>query len=130
MAEVIVSPDVEALVVAFLKSEYAARDILAQVGTKVRSGWTAYTRVSRIGGGMRDIAYDSPRMLFECYADDTVTASDLARVTRALILAWSRIADTVTRVQDGGDTSFLPDPDTNKPRYQFVAQLDVKGSAI
>ena len=129
--EVIAFPDAEAFAVKFLKSQYRSRGVTAGAGTKITDSVTSgFTRVSRAGGGVRDIVTDSPLLLIECFAADTVTASELARVTRALMLASARLSAKVTRAVDGDGVSFLPDPTTNNPRYQFVVQLDLRGSAI
>ena len=129
--DVIGFPDAEARAVAFLKSEYESRDIDAGVATKFpKSPPAQFTRVSRVGGGARDLVTDSPRLLFECYGDSTVTAADLGKVTRALIGAWARLSDEVTRVQPDEGLAFNPDPDTNQARYQFMAQVDLRGDTI
>lgn len=133
MVEVIAFPDAESFSVAFLKAQFTERDIATRVGTKLPKAHTAadsFVRVSRSGGVSRDIVTDSPMILVECFGPDTVTASDTAKVTRALMLAAARLSDEVTRVQDSGGVAFLPDPDTGQPRYQFVVALDLRGSAI
>ncbi|MEQ6899009.1 hypothetical protein [Microbacterium sp. KR10-403] len=73
---------------------------------------------------------DSPMILVECFADDGGTAADDAKIDRALLMAAARLSDDVTRVTDVGGPSFLPDPDTNLPRYQFTVQLDMRGTAL
>lgn len=132
MVEVIVAPDVEGLAVAFLRSQFVARSMSdAQVATKFpTSPKRLFVRVSRTGGGMRDIAYDQPTLLFECYGDTEPNTERFAALVRGLVLAWAGLSDAVTRVRDGGGLAFLPDPDTNKPRYQFAAQVAVKASAV
>jgi hypothetical protein len=128
MAEVIAFPPAEKWVVAFLKSR-SERDG-RKVATKAPSTGTRYTRVSRVGGAARDLVTDSPMILVECFADDGVTAEADVRVDRALMMAAARLSDDVTRVQDVGGPSFLPDPDTHLPRYQFTVQLDMRGTAL
>lgn len=128
MGEVIAFPDPEAWAVQFLKSR-TERDG-RKVGTKAPKTGTRYTRVSRVGGASRDLVTDSPMILVECFADDGVTAADDAKIDRALLMAAARLSDDVARVQDVGGPSFLPDPDTNLPRYQFTVQLDMRGTAL
>lgn len=132
MAEVVVARDVEGMAVAFLKSQFAARSMSdAQVATKFpASPKRLFVRVSRMGGGMRDLAYDSPSLLFECYGDTEPNTERFSALVRGMVLAWARLADGVTAVRDGGGLAFLPDPDTNKPRYQFVVQADVKAESL
>ena len=130
MVEVIVARDAEGAAVSFLKAQFTARGDTAKVGTKFpAAGSTRYVRVVRAGGVSRDVAYDSPRLVFECYAASTVTAERLCALTRGLILAWARLSDDVTRVQDAGDMAYLPDPDSGQDRYQFAVQVDMKMSA-
>lgn len=133
MVEVIAFRDVEGFAVSFLKAQFASRGLVSKVGTKLpgkHSSSDAFVRVSRSGGVARDLVTDSPTVLVECFGADTVSASNLATVARALLLASARLTDTVTRATDGGGVAFLPDPDTNQPKYQFLVQLDIRGTAI
>lgn len=131
MSEIIVAPDAEAKAVAFLKAQFTAAGDAAKVGTKFpSSGSTRFVRLSRAGGSSRDIAYDSPRLLFECFSDTTVRAERLCALTRGIVLAWARLSDDVTRVRDAGEMAYVPDPDSGQDRYQFAVQVDVKMSAI
>lgn len=130
MAEVIIAPDAEGRAVAFLKAQFTAIGDTAKVGTKFpASGSSRFVRVVRVGG-VSDLAYDHPRLVFICSGDSTVSAERLCALTRGLILAWARLSDDVTRVQDAGDMAYLPDPDSGQDRYQFAAQVDMKMSAI
>jgi hypothetical protein len=131
MPEVIGFPDAEATAIAFLKAQLTARGKAVPTGTKVPNPRPPlFVRISRTGGTSRDIVTDSPTLLFECCGDDDVAVSDLATLCRAIVLAGARLSNTITRVVDGGGVAFLPDPDTGNPRYQFVAQLDLRGHAI
>lgn len=131
MVEVIVARDAEGAGVKFLNTELTARSITGKAVKTVPSPMTfPLVRVSRVGGDTRDVAYDSPLLLFECWANDMKTAIEFASSVRGLVHAWARLSDDVTAVRSAGDLSFLPDPDTNKPRYQFAVQADVKMSAI
>lgn len=131
MVEVIVAPDAEGRAVAFLKAQFLAAGDAAKVGTKFPVGGSQrFVRVVRAGGLTKSIAYDSPRLVFECYGSSSVTAERLCALTRGFILAWARLSDDVTRVQDAGDMAYVPDPDTNQDRYQFAVQVDMKMSAL
>lgn len=131
MAEVIVAPDAEGRAVAFLKARFASVSDTAKVGTKFpAAGSQRFVRVVRAGGVSKNIAYDSPRLVFECYGSSTVTAERLCALTRGLILAWARLSDDVTRVQDAGDMAYVPDPDSGQDRYQFAVQVDMKMSVL
>lgn len=131
MAEVIIAPDAEGVAVAFLKAQFASVGDSAGVGTKFPAkGSQRFVRVVRAGGVSRNIAYDSPRLVFECYGSSSVTAERLCALTRGFVLAWARLSDDVTRVQDAGDMAYMPDPDSGQDRYQFAVQVDMKMSAI
>lgn len=131
MVEVIVARDAEGAAVSFLKAQFTALGDAAKVGTKFpAAGSQRFVRVVRAGGVTKDIAYDSPRLVFECSGSSSVNAERLCALTRGLVLAWARLSDVVTRVQDAGDMAYVPDPDTGQDRYQFAVQVDMKMSAI
>lgn len=131
MAEVIVARDAEGAAVAFLKAQFASVSDTAKVGTKFpTAGSQRFVRVVRAGGLTKNIAYDSPRLVFECSGSSSVTAERLCALTRGFILAWARLSDDVTRVQDAGDMAYVPDPDSGQDRYQFAVQVDMKMSAL
>lgn len=131
MVEVIVARDAEGAGVKFLNSQLTARSMGGKAVKTVPSPMTfPLVRVSRVGGNARDVAYDSPLLLFECWASDMKSAIEFASFVRGLVQAWARLSDEVTAVRGAGDLVFLPDPDTNKPRYQFAVQVDMKMSAI
>lgn len=131
MVEVIVARDAEGAAVAFLKAQLAARGDSAGVGTKFPArGSQRFVRVVRAGGVSRNLAYDSPRLVFECSGSSTVAAERLCALVRGLVLAWARLDETVTRVQDAGDMAYVPDPDSGQDRYQFAVEVDLKMSAV
>lgn len=132
MAEVIVAPDVEGMAVSFLRDQFSSRGMPdADARTKYpQTPKRLFVRVSRVGGGMQNLAFDRPSLLFECYGDTEPNAERFAALVRGLILAWPRLSDSITKVSDGGGVASLPDPDTNRPRYQFAVQATLKGVAI
>lgn len=83
-------------------------------------------RVTRAGGVTVNLIQSAPRVLVECWDDDEVAAFDLARLAYARLWAAADSFLTpdvyVTRIELTEPVNF-PDPDTNKPRYQFVAAL-------
>lgn len=134
MAEVLVFPDAEAAVVAHLRTGLVAHGWVASVGTKVPSDMPAnMVRVIRTGGGRRDLVTESPQITVECWAPDSVKASGLARLTHALMhAAGGSVAGGVwvRAVEEVGGVQSLPDPDTNKPRYQFTVRWHVRPVSI
>lgn len=132
MAEAIAPPDAEALAVAYLRAQFAARGETATVATKVPS--TRPARMVRIS--LADTIEATPlhsyaRLIFECSAPTEPAASALARTAYALMRAvdgedgaakW--VADVVTV---GGPSNF---PDEVGPRYQFTLDLLLAGEVI
>lgn len=127
MSEVLESPDAEAFAITFLKAQTAGLKIATKYPTTIPA---TFVRVSRTGGVGRDLVTDSPTLLFECTAEDSVVAGNLARRQHAIIMAAARISDAVTRVTEVSGVSFFPDPGTNRPRYQFAVQLDLRRVAV
>lgn len=128
MTEIIKFPDGEAFLVGLLKTRVAP----VKVATRVPAGHTPSTkfvRVSRTGGPSRDIVTDGGTYLLECYAATDGDAYDLCAEVRAIVLAAARLSDRVRRAVDGGGPAFLPDPDSGQPKYQFLVQLDMRGTA-
>lgn len=130
--EAVVFPDVEAELVAWLTGELAARGDTAVVATEVPNPRpTRGVRIVRIGGVEINLANDEPRIAFECYDDDVVAASSLARTVRALVralrgpfgAAWCDL------VRDMG-LVFKPDLQAGQPRYVVTAEMRVLGSAL
>jgi hypothetical protein len=126
MVEVIQATDMEAFVVSFLKTHTSM-----PVGTRVPNLMReCFVRVSQTGGTRRDVITDTAAVLVECFAPDTVSASNIAGVCRAYLLSAAALTDEVTRIVDGGGPVFLPDPLTNTPRYQFLIELHMRGSVL
>jgi len=132
MGEVLVTPDVEAAAVTYLRTGLGY--LAAKVSTAVPSTMPAsMVRVSLTGGSRRNVASDAAQLTVECWAPDGPTASNLARRAQALMFAaaGSVVAGVfVRRVESVGGVQSLPDPDTNKPRYQFTVRWFVRASAI
>ena len=115
--------DVEGAFVTFLNAE-----LTPPVSTRVPNPRPAsHVRVQVVGGAVDNIAFESPRLLVECWAATSVAAAALARQ------AWAQIQST--RYTTVGTAFVLstnlsrpvnfPDPDTTSPRYQFTADLRV-----
>lgn len=121
-------PDIEGVLVAHLGG------LLAQeVGTKVPNPRPeSFVRLRLVGGSRRDLVTRSALVLFECWAGDTVTASDLGDEVLARVWEMPDIdvqGAVIRRVQEIGGLQSNPDPETESPRYQFTLQIDVKGVA-
>lgn len=128
MAEVLVTPDVEAAAASFLRAGLGS--LAAKVATVVPATMpTTMVRVSLTGGSRSDVVSDAAQLTVECWAGDGPAASNIARRAQALMFsaAGSDAAGIfVRRVDSVGGVQNFPDPDTNKPRYQFTVRWHVR----
>lgn len=130
MAEVLIPPDVEAVYQSYLRTSLAARGWTVKVASTVPATRPQYmVKVTLTGGSTRSQISHEAQLTVECWADDSVKASELSRLCHGLTIAmqgavfsgvWVRAARPVS-----GPT-FFPDPDTSTPRYQFTTRLDVR----
>ena len=132
MAEVLVSPDVEAAAVSYLR---AGLGVLAdKVATKVPPTMpNNMVRVSLTGGSRTALVQDTAQLTVECWSSNAPTASLLARTAHAFMLAAAGVNAAglfVRKVETVGGVQDFPDPDTNKPRYQFTVRWHVRPAAI
>lgn len=131
--EVMVFDDVEAMLVDWLTTRltgYSAGPVV--VATKVPNPRPdRFVKVTRTGGHQRDLITDLVQVTVECWAATDPDAADLARLVRAYVwmLAGTEAAGTWVRIvtEVGGPVAF-PDPETNNPRYQFTAELNIRGT--
>jgi hypothetical protein len=137
MAEVLVSPDVEAAAVAYLR---AGLGVLAdKVATRVPAVVpnvpppANMVKVSLTGGSRPRLVQDTAQLTVECWSANDPTASLLARTAHAYMLAASGTTAGgvfVRKVETVGGVQYFPDPDTNKPRYQFTVRWHVRPASI
>ena len=127
--ETIAFPDVEAVTVAYLRSALAARSDSARVSTRVPNPRPErLVRISRTGGGRRNIVQDDAQVTAECWAPDSVGASSLCRLVRALLGAMNT-GDVWYAGEVGGPVDH-PDGLTDFPRYQTTVVLRSRGVTI
>jgi hypothetical protein len=134
VAEAIAPPDAEALLVAHLAAELAARSITARVASRVSNPRPAgsYIRVSLADTQQQTPRHFYSRLIVECWAPSDLAAAELARTTYALTMALKG-EDAGTEwvgdaVQAGGPVNF-PEPEVG-PRYQFTVDLLIAGELI
>lgn len=126
--------DVEALAVAYLRAQLSARGDTAKVATEVPSPRpTRLVKVTRNGGVATWPVTDTALLVAQCWDTDTIGASTLARLVRALL--WALPADAthgadVRRVDEVGGLAFFPDPNTDLPRYQLSVEINIRGSTL
>ena len=132
MAEVLVSPDVEAAAVSYLR---AGLGVLAdKVATKVPATMpNNMVKLSLTGGSRSALVQDTAQVTVECWSANDPTASLLARTAHAYMLAAAGTSAGglfVRKVETVGGVQYFPDPDTSKPRYQFTVRWHVRPAAI
>lgn len=134
--QVIVFPDVEALLIADLNTAYTANatysTVRANVTIPADPQPALFTRLYRIGGARTSVVSERATVLVECYGLTTVTASALARFTQARLLAVDELQgvpmyepELVTGLAN------LPDPTLPRfERYTFTYSVGARGTAL
>lgn len=132
MAEVLLTPDVEAAAVTYLREKLGA--LADKVATKVPSTMPAkMVRVSLTGGSRDNLVSEQVQLTVECWADTEILASNLARTAQAHMFAANGAllgSVWVRRVSSVGGVQLFPDPDATKPRYQFTVRWSVRPVSI
>ena len=132
MAELLVTPDVEAAAVTWLRNGLGS--LADKVATKVPATMPArMVRVSLTGGSRRDMVTDTVQLTVECWGPDESAASEMARRAQGLLFSVAGMtagAVFVRRVESVGGVQNFPDPDTSKPRYQLTVRWHVRPATI
>lgn len=135
MPEVIVFPDVEAIVISYLNTEFEALDETARASTKVPPTRPAkFVRVLRTGGSS-SLIEDRAQLTVEAWANTAVVANALMQLTRGLIKAIDQVTvSNVTyqfyRPQEFSGPANRPDPDSGMERYTETFSVGVRGTAL
>lgn len=135
MREVIVFPDVEAIVVSYLNAEFTARAETARAGTKVPATRPAkFVRVLRTGGSS-SLVEDRAQLTIEAWATTAVAANALMQLTRGLMHAIDQVTYSGStyqfyRPQEFSGPSNRPDPDSDMERYTETFSVGVRGTAL
>ncbi|MFI9507571.1 hypothetical protein [Nocardia sp. NPDC052566] len=134
MADVVAPPDAEALVVAYLRAQFAASGETARVATKVPNPRPdRLVRLSLADTTRQTLAHFAARLIIECWDATEPAASALARITYALVHAMDGEnvgADWVAAVVEVGGLVNFPDPDTGAARYQFTVDVLMRGDIV
>lgn len=124
----IVFQDAEALLV-----QYLATITDAHVSTDVPDPRPdTFVTVQRAGGGMANLITDAPVLIIQAWAQSKEDAYDLCKLIRAHVNALARngLVDWANRVDEAAGPGYLPDPDSETPRYQLTIQILVRGEQI
>lgn len=118
-----VFPDVEALLVAWLKPRVGV-----PVSVRVPSDRPAsFVRVTRVGGPKKTVVSDHPMVSVQCWAASGAAAAALGAKVRALVDAVVEMPGVYGVLETGGLMNY-PDPDSKSDRYQFTVQLHIRGT--
>jgi len=132
MTEVLVTPDVVLAATSYLRTGLGV--LADRVATAVPSTMpNNMVKVSLTGGSRTGLVSDAAQLTVECWSANDPTASLLARTAHAYMLAAAGVEAAglwVRKVETVGGVQYFPDPDTNKPRYQFTVRWHVIPAAI
>ncbi|HEX5541112.1 MAG TPA: hypothetical protein VFX60_06050 [Micromonospora sp.] len=133
MPDIVVFPDVEALVSAWLRARLVERGQNVPVSNRIPNPRPAkFVTIQRHGGITATVVTDSPQVGIECWAPSDGDAHDLAQLCRALLNSLpGQILDghTVYRVDEFAGPANLPDPVSAQPRYVLTLQIHIRGKA-
>ena len=133
MSELIVFPDVEALLVAHIKSELASKfhDTVSIATRSPKPTQANYVRLFVTGGARRSLAQDAPMITVESYGPTEVAASRRAGNIRAIIHALDQIESVQFYTpEEGGRPVNLPDTATGRIRYTATYRIPYRGYAV
>lgn len=115
--------DVETMTVAFLRPVVDP----VRVATAVPATRPAeLVRVFRTGGAAENRVLELAQVTVQCWAANSVRASQIAQMCRHAFLNDYTRMPLVRGVLETGGLYFDPDPATGIPRYTFTMQLSVR----
>lgn len=134
--EVIVFPDHEALLIAYLNSGYPTQPAFTTVKANLLIPGDPkpdmFTRLYRVGGSNPNLVTDRATVLVESYAKTTVLARSLAAFNQARLLAVDEIQG-VPMYEPAIFTGLANLPDPTIPeyeRYTFTYSVGARGTAL
>lgn len=131
-AQLVVFPDIEAWLIAYLDAGLAARaepytdNVLVSNETDSDETQPRAVIVRRDGGGRLDRVRELARMSVRVLAETDADATDLSNIVRALITACPD-GRPVSRVREQSGPT--PVPDATGPLRLIVVDLTVRGQA-
>lgn len=128
-------PDVERVVIAYLKAEGLGAVIVGETPANTDQQWVKVTQIGdRPVSGQDSDHFNATHLQLDCYASEggpqfTGEASGLYRAVRSSLLAMpnaSHSGMSVTAVRFGSGFR-LPDDSFDKPRQRFILDAFVYG---
>lgn len=128
--ELITFPDAEATILAGIALVLSDVDVVDTVPTS-RTLDDTFLLCRRVGGPSRSVVVDDASVTLEGWAPSREQAHDLLQNARAALHAL--VGTTVDgvpvyRVQEFAGPAYLPDPDSNHPRYTLTASVSLRGA--
>lgn len=134
MSEITAPLDVETLIHGYLPASLTALGESVPVLTRLPASLpTRFVQVVLDGGSRRDRITDSQTVTVRGWGQDKVDSRTLAGLAYASLMAMPESASTeaaVRRAVSIGGPAWLPDPETNRPRYQATVSLDLRPQII
>jgi hypothetical protein len=126
VTEVLIPVDIEAAVIAYLTplmaDAYVSTDVPVPAPAKV-------VQVILTGGSRTNLVNDAFQITISVEDDDKTIASQYSRTAFALMLAAGGTqagSVFVRQTQNVGIPQYLPDPDTQRPRYLCTIRWNVR----
>lgn len=137
MIPIMVFPDVELLVVDYLRGELELRNEDyaqdATLGTRKPSPMPAgaVIQIRRVGGLQNTEVSEAARIDVLVWHDDEKQAMDLTQLARALLHQMrGTTTPTVYRVEDFAGPARFADPDSDQPRCLLTVEVTVRGDEL
>lgn len=121
-------PDVEALLVAYLKAASAVTAIVGtRVSTELDDGFPRVNLTLVTGREIVATHLDEQQVQVDAYANDKATANLLARTVRAVLLAAAGVHSrgVVTGVRTITPPRWTPDDSVTPPRPRYLFEVGV-----
>jgi hypothetical protein len=125
----VVFPDATFVVVSHLADALDV-PVLSRVPT---SRPAAFVVIRRVGGVRRNEVTDEPMLVVECWAASDEAAADLAAAARAHVDTMvGQVVENVAvyDVTDVSGPQYLPDSESNQPRYSFTFTAAMRGATL
>lgn len=134
MSEITAPRDIEAVIHAYLPPLLSELDATVPVVTRLPASLPArFIQVVLDGGTRRNRITDSQTVTVRGWGRDKVDSRTLAGLAYAGLMAMPEHASSsaaIRRAVSIGGPAWLPDPETNRPRYQATVSLDLRPEII